>query len=196
MKRAKKRNPIGTLLFLIPIIVVSGVVAYAVVTGAGSTNGTLVVEAQSMSKYFPAKALTVTASVGSHTSVTPYNLTLTQGAYTVTFAAIQWYTAPPPKAVDVIAGRASFAVGAYQPIIDAVSVRGDQFNVTSLGAMHGVTPVIWVNPTSDFVTISGSPLGRVSIAPTQNFTYIFQQPGTYGFEIVGSSSPNLVVKVS
>ncbi len=186
----------GTLLFLIPIIFVSAVVLYAALGGAGATSGTLVVEAQSGSKYSPARALSVSVTVGGRAGVTPFNLTLTQATYIVTFPAVKWYDAPVPREVNVSGGKTSFVIGQYHPIVDVVSVTQDQFNVTNIAALHGVTPVVWVNPTSDYVTLSGSETGVITIPSMQNYTYIFQHAGTYGISIVGSSSTNLIATVS
>ncbi len=196
MKKTRKRNRVGTLLFLVPIIFVSAVVLYAALGGAGASNGTLVVEAQSVSKYSSTRSLSVSVTVGGHAGVTPFNLTLTQATYIVTFPAIRWYDEPVPREVNVSGGKTSFVVGQYHPTIDVVSVTQGQFNVTGIVALHGVTPVVWVNPTTEYVTLTGSVTGTMIIPPMQNLTHVFQSAGTYGISIVGSSSPNLIVTVS
>ncbi len=184
------------LLFLIPIILIAAVVSYAIIEAGGSQNGKLIVEAQSSSRYYSPRSLNVDARVNGLTGTTPFNLTLAQGTYTVTFLGQRWYNAPPAKTVNVTAGKSSFVVGTYSPIVDFVSVAGGEFNASATAAMHGVTPVVWVNPTTEYVVIQSTPTGTVAIPPMGNYTFVFQHAGTYGISLPLTSSPNQVVTVS
>jgi len=154
------------------------------------------VNALSSHRYYTAFGLNVTASVGSRDVTTPMTLSLAQGAYTVTFSAEPWFTTPTAIDVTVAGGKHAYAVGTYDPIVEYVSVGGGQFNSTSLDALHGVTPVVWVNPSSSDQIIYSQPTGRVEILPMQNYTYIFQHPGTFVFSFPLNASPNLQVTVS
>ena len=196
MRRRRKGDRLGKLLFLIPSVLIAAVVVYAAVLGTASTDGTLVVSAQSSSRYYPAQDLNAAASVGGHQGTTPFNVTLSQGPYTVTFQPLRWYTTPAGKALNVSAGRTSFAVGIYRPILDVVSASPKMFNVSNIEAMHNVTPVVLENPTDAYVTVYSVPTGTVAIPPMQNFTYVFRQSGTFAFSLPLSSSPSLVVTVA
>jgi hypothetical protein len=135
-------------------------------------------------------------AIGTVSGTTPMTLSLSQGSYTVTFSALAWYTTPPPKYVTVLSGKDSYAVGVYDPIVEYVSVGGGQFNRTSLAVEHGVTPVVWVNPSSEDQIIFSQLTGRVEVPPMQNFTYVFQQKGTFTFSFPLNSSPSLEITTS
>lgn len=155
------------------------VVIYAIVSATGSPNGTLVVEAQSSGRYSRVISLGVTASINGQKAATPATLTLSQGTYSVTFSAVPWYVTPPPRVVVVPATKTSYVVGTYNPIEEFVSVDGGGFNRTSLSVLHGVTPVVWINPSSVDQVLYSPPMGNVDIPPMQNFTYVFPQEGTF-----------------
>jgi len=179
LKNRKKGGRIGTLLFFIPVILIMAVVVYAIVSATGSQNGTLVVEAQSSGQSSHVISLAVAVSVNGQKVTTPATLTLSQGTYTVTFSGIPWYVTPPTRVVLVPAAKTSYAVGTYDPIEEFVSVNGGSFNRTSLSVLHGVTPVVWINPSSTDQVIYSPPMGKVDIPPMQNFTYVFPQKGTF-----------------
>jgi hypothetical protein len=192
----KNRRRIGTLLFAIPIILLVALVAYQIIVGTGTQTGTLIVEAQSSDKYYSAIALRVPFTVGAQAGSTPMTLTLAQGSYNVSFSGVKWFVTPASKSVTVMAGKDTYAIGVYDPVVEVVSVSPDQFNTTRLSALHGVTPVVWVNHSGQDVVIDSGPTGRVIIAPSQNYTYIFQSAGSFEFSLPLTSAPDLVVSVS
>jgi hypothetical protein len=196
MKRHKAKRRLGILLFLVPLVIIGTVVAYQLVQGTYSQKGTLIVRAQSSARYYRSVGLNVSATVGSGSGVTPFELELTQGAYKVIFSMQKGYHTPPERLVNLPSGKTSYVVGVYDPIVETVSVNHSQFNSTELFAMHGVTPVVWVNEMSDTVVIYSDLTGRVSIAPSQNFTYIFQRAGVFAFSLPQASAQKLSVKVS
>lgn len=197
MSRKQSHRRLGTLLFVLPIALLVALVAYQILVGAtGTPSGTLIVEAQSSSRYYPAIALRVAVTVGSTTGYTPLTLTLTQGTYNVTYSDVKWFVTPPLKSITVSSGKSAYAVGVYNPIVEAVSVTPDQFSTTQVNALHGVTPVVWVNHSSDDVVMDSTPTGRIIIAPSQNYTYVFQSAGSFEFSLPLSSAPGMVVDVS
>jgi len=181
MKTSKKRTRLGAALFFIPIAILLGVVVYAFLTSSTSPNGTLIIRAQTSGKYYGSMQIHVSASVSGTGGVTPFNLTLSQGAYTVVFSAVSGYTAPPSSRVAVSAGRSSYAVGVYTPIPAVIAVGESGFNVTKASALAGVTPVIWVNEVSGYAVMNISPVGRVLIPPGGNYTYVFETTGSFSF---------------
>ena len=194
MRGRKKGDRFGTLLFAIPIVLVIAVVAYAVIGTASFANGTLIVRAQTSDRFYPAEYLNVTVIAAGKSGTTPFTLSLPQGTYTVTFPSQRWFTSPPSRTVNVTSGGNSFVVGVYGPIPVPVSVSQSKFNTTKISVLHRVTPVVWINPTSAYDVISSNLTGRIIIAPMQNYTYVFQEPGSFSFTVVGSTSPALQVE--
>ena len=146
-------------------------------------NGTIEVLAQTSGKYYPSSYLRAPATVAGTSVTTPYNLTLVQGVYTVSFTKVQGYYAPNPRNVTVIPRGITYAVGVYDPIPSVVMVTKSGFNQTKVDAINGVTPVIWINGMSTFTVLVIQPQGRVVLQPGQNFTLVFQEPGQYQFNI-------------
>jgi len=180
--RSKKRSvPFGRLVFFIPLVIVLLLVLFAFVSGSTSTAGTLIVSAQSSDN--AATPLRVTAVVQSTTSTTPFNLSLRQGTYIVNFGALAWYSAPPARTVVVPAGRAAYAVGVYQPVERIVAISGGSFNQSAVTALHGVTPVVWVNKEGVPLLLNIQGVKPVSLQAGQNFSYIFQSAGKYTFSV-------------
>jgi hypothetical protein len=196
MKGRKRRGRFGTLLFALPIVLIALVVAYQLISETYFNSGTLSVAAQSSGKYYPQVVLKVTATVGTQAGTTPFTLSVTQGTYTVNFSPMPWYSTPLSRTVSVVAGRTSYAVGVYDPIVKGVSVEANQFNVTSISAKHGVTPLVVINKMSVYAVIQGGPTGTIIIQPSQNYTNVFGSAGTYTFSILGADVPNLVVSVA
>jgi len=190
--RGKNRR-LGVFLFIIPIILVVALVAYAVIDSTSFRNGTLIVEAQTSAKYYPARALGVPVSVSGKAGTTPYTVTLPAGTYTVTFSSARWFVSPQSRTVNLAGGETSYAVGIYDPIPVVVSVGQGRFNATSIEVMHAITPVVWVNPSSDYEVIFSNQTGRLFVPPLQNYTYVFSSQGKFAFSLVGTSSPELVV---
>jgi hypothetical protein len=193
LKGRKRRDRYGTLVFLIPVVLVVALAAYAIFDATLSQDGTLIVTAQTSAKYYPVEYLNVAVSLAGKSGTTPFNITLPQGTYTVTFPSQRWFTSPLSRTVNVTARGDSFVVGVYDPIPVTVSVSQTKFNTTAISVLHKVTPLIWVNPTNGYEVISSTLTGRIIIAPMQNYTYVFQESGSYSFSIVGSASPALQV---
>jgi hypothetical protein len=188
LKGRKKGDRYGTLVFLIPVILVVSLAAYAVFDATLSQDGTLIVRAQTSAKYYPTEYLNVTVSVTGKSGITPFTISLPQGTYTVTFPSERWFTSPASRTVNVTARSDSFVVGVYNPIPVTVSVNQTKFNTTAISVLHKVTPVTWVNPTNNYDVISSALTGRIIIAPMQNYTYVFQESGSYSFSIIGVAS--------
>ena len=182
-KDKKRSAPFGKVVFFIPLVIVLLLVLFAFLSGSTRTTGTLIVSAQSSDN--AATPLRVTAIVQSTTSTTPFNLSLSQGSYVVNFGALAWYTAPPARTVLVPAGRTAYAVGVYQPVESVIAISNGSFNQTAVTALHGVTPVVWVNKEGVPLLLSIQGLKPVSLQAGQNYTYIFQSTGKYTFSVYG-----------
>ena len=192
MKR-RKGDRFGTLVFLIPILLVVALVAFAVIETASFKNGTLIVKAQTSTRYSPSVNLNASVSVAGKSGVTPFTLSLPQGTYTVSFPTQPWVMSPPSRNVNVTSGGTAYVVGVYTPIPVSVSVAQGKFNRTSADVLHKVTPLVWVNPSSEDETITSSLTGQIVIPPMQNYTYVFRSQGTFAFSFVGIPSPELTV---
>ena len=193
MKGKGKNRWLGNLLFLIPLVLVVALVAYAIIDTTSFQNGTLIVEAQTSARYYPAQALHFPVSVSGVAGTTPYTVTLTAGTYTVNFPSEHWFVSPDSRTVSLPAGVTSYVVGTYDPIQVIVSVDQGHFNTSSIQVLHGITPVVWVNPSSNYEVISSDLTGRLSVLPLQNYTYIFSSQGIFTFSFAGTASPSLVV---
>jgi hypothetical protein len=141
------------------------IVVIGLVSNEASTTGVLVVEALSSGKYSPAVPLQVSATVGTVTHLTPFNITVGAGERTVVFGTLSWYLTPAPRSVVVVGGKTAYAVGIYLPIVRVITFNRDGFNSTAVTALHGVTPVI-------------APNARVYLQPSQNYTMVFKSAGT------------------
>lgn len=122
-------------------------------------------------------------------------LSLTQGTYTVVFSSVKWYSTPLPRTVSVLAGKTAYALGVYDPIVKGVSIEGSRFNATTTSVKHGVTPFVLINKMSSFAVVQGGPTGTIIIQSAKNFTYVFQNAGTYTLTLSGTSAPDLTVAV-
>jgi hypothetical protein len=196
MRPRRRGRRFGTYLFIVPLLVISVVVAYQLVADFYFQTGTLSVSAQSSAKYYDAVGLNVSASVGSHSGVTPFTLSLAPGAYTVTFPNLAWYNPPQPREVSVVAGATSYAVEVYDPTVDYVAISQNQFNITHILAMHGETPVVWSNRLTSYVAIKSDPTGLTTIPPLQNYTFVFPAVGSYVVRLTQFNSSALVVDVA
>jgi hypothetical protein len=194
--KAKKGRRFGTLAFFVPIVLIVAVIAYAIISGTASPTGTLVVTAQSSSRYYTPIGLNASVTVGTRGGVTPLTLSIAAGTYTVTYSSLPWFSTPPARVIDVLGGKSSYAVGVYDPLVEAVSIDQNHFNDTRLSAMHGVTPVVFVNHMSDSVVVESDLVGNVPIPSSQNFTVVFEGAGTFDFTLSGSASQALTVVVS
>ena len=190
--RKRRQGRLGRLLFILPIVVILIAVMYQIFSYYTVQQGTLVVNAETSNRYYPARLLNATISVAGVVRNTPTNLSLGAGVYTVTFSPLQWYHSPADRQIDVLAGRTAYAWGIYSPLVAVVEINQAGLNATKISALHGVTPVVWVNKTDKFTVLLGDVFNQAVINPGQNFTTIYQGAGTYGFSISGTSNGGTV----
>jgi hypothetical protein len=177
------------------VIIILGLIVFAVAELEFFSNGTLEIRAETSGKYFSPKALAVTASVAGNQGTTPFNATLSQGSYTVNFGQIRWFKTPQPVSATVLKGTVVFADGIYNPIVRTIAIAGTSFNVSAVSAFHGVTPIVWLN-TSDQNAILQCPQFRTQvILPHQNFTQVIDVAGSYAFTLENGST-NMTAVVS
>lgn len=193
VNRPKRTRRLGRLAFFIPTIVILILVVVAFVTVLSVQSGTLVVYAESSGRYAPSVALRPTVTVGSVTRISPFNLTLSQGEYTVTYGPLEWYATPSARSIFVSNGRTQFAAGVYSPIIRTIAITQSGFNMTAVTAMHGVTPVVWLNEGGSSVVLEIHSLRYVTLNPSQNFTFVFPSGGTFSFDVPNTSFNGTVV---
>jgi len=165
-------------LFFVPLAILTTVIVYGYY--ASSQPGTLLVGARDASSQ---KDLSVPASVNGMLLTTPSMLSLPQGIYTVTFGQLQWYQTPSPRTVSLSAGRTAYAQAEYVPSLEIIRISGQGFDVTSVTAKGGLSPVVWVNTLDQFVVLTGDQFDRAVINPNQNFTYVYQSAGHYRYSI-------------
>ncbi len=194
MHRAPKQGQnrkIGNFIFFLPMIVLLGIIVLGFLTACINSDGVLVVQAQSeygrTMRYIQASA-TVDGSAGK----TPFNLTLKSSTYTVTFAQIPGYRTPLPLTVPVIGGQANFALGVYKPIPEVIEVSPSGFNASEPKGIHAVTPFVWINTGSEAVQLQSNAF-NVVISPSQNYTRVFETPGTYTIFILGTDASQTVL---
>lgn len=195
--KKKKESKYSPLLFFIPIIVVGALVVVAFVSSfSGSGNGSLQVEATASLYPSGSVNLAVQAGVNGTVVTTPSTLSLRPGHYVVTFADVQGFWAPTSKHIPVQSGKTVFAVEDYTPIKEVVDFSSTSFNSTHLTAVHGVTPVIWRNVSSQVVTLQSKFFGTIPVQPGGNTSYVFQTTGTYTFWIYNDQSVAGTITVS
>lgn len=193
MTRASMRKPTrrsrrtGTVLFFIPILIVVALMVIGIVSYISNESGTLVVEAISSPRYSASVQLHVAVTVGSSSETTPFNLSLGHGTYTVSYGPKAWYITPNSKTLGVPGGRTLYAIGTYLPIIKVISISQGGLNVTSVPALHGVTPVVWVNNEGSAVLLQVDTFPGVYIQPSQNRTLVFPSQGRFDFQVFGST---------
>ena len=192
MKRQRRQTRLGTALFLIPVVAIGLVVAYQLISFNTNNAGKLVVTAQAGGKFAKAGSLSVPVVVAGRSVLTPFNLTLPQGQYTVDFGRISWYSSPDNRTVTVAGGKTAYAVGVYVPIVRGVDIASKGFNVTGLTAFHGVTPVTWINDNGTYAVLQITGLENVVLGAGQNFTYIFPSGGQYGYQILFTQFKGIV----
>jgi hypothetical protein len=195
--RKRKRGRLKVVLFFLPIVVIGGAVAFAFVSYFISPNtGTLDVTMVASVYGSPAKTMYGTVRVDGASIQSPANLTLRSGAHTVVFLPVVGYDTPAPKSLNLIPGVVSYADGIYYPVKAVIIVTPNSFNATTVKAIRAVTPVVWVNTSSQIVTLQGAAWNTASIDPGGNFTYVYGQSGSYGFDIVGNPNVSGQVNVS
>jgi hypothetical protein len=173
--KSRYNSRVGRFLFFVPAIIIVILVVYAYIQL--NSPGTLIISAEDAN----GNQLKVHATVNGNTVTTPTKLPLSQGSYTVDFATVTWYYPPASRNVAVDPGQTVYAVGFYQPETVFVQVTPAGFNVTTIAALHAVTPVKMINPTNSFVQISGGPFPNVGLNPGQTYTYMFPTAGTFEF---------------
>lgn len=186
VKRRKVSSTVGRILFAIPVVVIVALVILGLASTLSAHNGTLTVEAVSSGRFSPPIQLKVQATVGARTEVTPFNLSLPQGEYSVAFGNESWYIAPANRSVSLLGGKTAYVIGTYEPIVRAISVTASGFNTTELTAEHGVTPVVWINQGDTVEVLEVSGVGRVPLSPSQNYTKVFDTQGTVTFAILNT----------
>jgi hypothetical protein len=192
VKRGKRARRWGRLAFFLPVIAVLAIVAFALLSNQGGQAGTLIVEAQSSSRYYPAVMLSATATVSSSKGTTPFNVSLTAGQHQVTYSSITGYYTPSPRTVTVEGGKTGYSIGVYDPIPKMISITPSGFNQTTISALHGITPVFWVNRSGTYQILQLQPVGKVELQAGQNFTYVFQQAGSFAFSLILSNASGSV----
>lgn len=197
--KSKKRNPgrFGRLVFFTPIVVLAGVFVFLLLnTALAPTTGTLHVEMR-VQEYNGAIGLQRgTVTVDGVTTVAPSNLTLPGGFHRVAFPVMNWYYTPLPESVNVLVGQTAFAYGVYHPISEVIAVSPTVFNNTKAIALHGVTPLVFLNTSDQVVTLQGTGFNTASLNPGQSFTFIYPATGTYSFNVLGNPDISGQVKVS
>ncbi len=183
----RRRTRIGTVLFILPVVVISVTVLYQVYSYYTRQPGVLVINAESSGRFYPAVLLKATVSVASTIGTTPINLSLGEGLYAVTFSPLQWYRTPSSRQVQVLQGKTAYAWGIYSPVIVPIEINPAGFNVTGISVMHAVTPIVWINRSPNFVVLLGDPFTKSVIYPSQNFTFVYPSKGIYRFSISGTS---------
>jgi plastocyanin len=166
------------LLFALPLLLLTAIIAYGYY--ASIQPGTLVISARDAHSL---KGLSVPVVVNGVLETTPSNLSLPQGVYTVTFITVQWYQTPGPRSISLSAGRTAYALGEYKPDPAVVQITPSGFDITSLSAKGGLTPITWVNRSGATVLLDGDLFNRAFILPNQNFTYTYTAAGSYTFWI-------------
>lgn len=188
VKRSKRSRRLGTLIFFIPVVVVLALVVFAVVEAVFLNNGTLEVTAMSSGPYSSPVPLEAPASVNGVSMTTPFNLSLGQGSYTVTFGSLRWYNTPKPVSVTVPRGTIAYALGSYTPTVRHVALSGTTFNGTSTTALHGVTPVVWINTTGNDEVLESAQFSTRDILPGQSYAMVFPTSGTFTFYLLQGST--------
>jgi hypothetical protein len=197
LKSRPRRRRAGVLLFLLPFLVILGLVLYQVsIYYLTTPNGTLVVYAQTGSSFYSPKPLTTTATVDGRSESTPFNLTLRQGTYTVQFASIPWFKTPLTKTVSVLSGKTAYAAGEYDPVTVGVTLTNAGFNATSLTVLDSYTPLIVSNQNGSDVVLRSTffASGARDLFTTRDLTLVFPSPGNYTF-VVATTSFSFTVTV-
>jgi hypothetical protein len=188
-RKSKYSSRLGKLFFIIPIVIIGSLVVYAFVEL--NAPGTVIVTAETTAGV----ELHVEATIDGKTGQTPWTLSLPQGNYIVNYTSVQWYYPPVSRDVGLLPGNTVYAAVAYSPIQRIIQVTPLGFNETTVTALHGVTPVNFTNPSSSTVSLEGSLISRLVIAPGQTYGYIFPSAGTYEFA-VANTNETIIIKVS
>ena len=194
----RKESRYSWLLFFIPVIVIGALVLAPILAGAfGRGNfGTLIVEANGHPYHSKPVSLQVQATINSMSVTTPSRSSLASGRYLISFATVPGYYPVPSRSIPLQAGQDTYAVGDYYPIKTVIDFTSSTFNATRAHAVHGVTPVFWVNTSNQIVTLQSTFFGTLQVVPGGNATYIFQAVGTFEFWIYNNPGVLGTVTVS
>jgi len=174
----KRRRRFGKLFFALPVLLFVVAIVYGYFSV--SQPGSLVVDARDAHTLSP---LAVQAYVNGNSVTTPTTLSLVQGVYNVTFSRLPWYQTPGARTISLSAGHTAYALGEYAPTSEIIRISSRGFDTTSISAKGGLSPVVWVNTSAQFVVLLGDQFNRVIINPNQNFTYIYQSMGHFQYSI-------------
>jgi plastocyanin len=75
----------------------------------------------------------------------------------------------------------------YTPIARAISITDSGFNQTKVSGFHGVTPFTWINFQDSPQQLVIQNVVRLTLSPGQNYTHVFDSPGTYYYSVPASS---------
>ena len=189
--RIRRHKRIGQLLFFIPVIAITLFFVFGLLsTVYAPRDGIVVVEAVSSGRYAPSVPLQVSVTMGGKSGETPFNVTLPAGTYTVVYGSKQWFFTPDARSVDLVGGTTAYAIGTYRPIVTSIGITQGGFNSTAVKALHGITPVVWINLGTRVVELQIQGVGIFRIQPSSNFTHVFQPQGVFDFFLVNSSATN------
>ena len=110
-----------------------------------------------------------------------------QGSYAVVFPQVKWYVAAANETVYLPGGKTAYAIGTYVATKDVIGVSEGGFNQSKVAALHGVTPVEWVNAGAGYVTIEVTGIGNIVLGPGGSYTTTFPSPGQYSYAIYNTS---------
>lgn len=184
--KKRTRQRLGALLFFIPVVAILALFVTGNALNSQQSTGTLIIEAQSTYAN-DSRFINVLATVNGVTHMTPYNTTITPGTYTITYSSLKWYYPPESRTVSVPGGTRTWAVGTFKPIPSVVSVTQTGFNETTLKAGSGITPVVWVNQSSQPLEIESSTFTHV-IPAESSFFHVFRASGNYTIFLAGTSA--------
>lgn len=183
----RRRAHHANFVFWIPVIVVIVLTVVALATQVSNQNGTIAIRALTSGRYSAQVSLRAPYAVGTTTGFTPSNLTMARGAYTIVFGGVAWFKTPPADNIFLPGGKTYYATGFYDPILKVFEITNEGINATSVTALHGVTPVIWLNHSTADVILEFQDGSRADIHPSQNFTRVFISPGVFSFSSLSGS---------
>ncbi|HXW37862.1 MAG TPA: hypothetical protein VEJ36_08190 [Nitrososphaerales archaeon] len=197
MPTKKKESRYSWLLFFVPLLILSLAVAVPLISDSlGGNQGRLDVVATAYPYHESPISLIVQAEVNGTIVTTPDVLHLVAGYYAVEFPVQDGYTSPATKTAVVPAGVTATVVGSYYPIKKVIGFTEGYTNATRVSAIHGVTPVSWLNLSSQAVTLQSDFFGQLPIQPGENATMVFSQPGSYTWWVYTDKNVTGLITVS
>lgn len=192
MRKGKRKAPYANLIFWLPIVLVVVLVIFALTTLVLNQTSTVVIRAMTSGRYSPQVSLRASYTMGGVTGFTPSNQSVGQGEQTIVFGALPWYKTPSPLSFYLPGGKTYYATAVYSPILAGFAITSQGLNATKVTALHGVTPVVWLNQGSSVAILEFQDGSRALIPPSQNYTRVFSLPGDFTF---GSLSGGLAGEV-